>query len=712
MPNEIALPGIAPGGILFSLKEISYSPVAPRLKEPFTVKGKVNLFGIPFLVPVWVIATVTYPQKWWEEIIPLIGAPEVRRSNMALGGDFEVTFEKGFEREGEFSLAVRVYPGPTFPLNSIVFPPAPAVATYETTFGVLGEVPPEEYRFSVGRPNVLPSASVQPGDMITINCPVTSQSTSAEYINVKCLIYEGSVLPLHGDKIVQYLSETTLISPFETKTFSFGHRALSLHTDRRDVEVEVYVGTELVVQDEWDDVYYVAGVPPEEVKFEIIRPTVVPASVMPGDEVDIHCLVTSLSTEEQTATVKCKIYEGSYLPLHGDQITTISSEAFAITPSETREVVFHHTAVSREAERRDVEIEVYVAGKIIKQDEWDDVYYVGAGPEEEVNFSLARPVASPSHVEPGNTVSLTCPITSICTSEVNVRVVVKIYEGTVWVTHGDKLAEHSTSLNISPGQTRNVIISHTAIGTDAERRDVEVETYVDNILIKQGEWDDIFYVAVEPPEEIKFSLSRPSASPSQVPVGSTVAISCPITSQCSKSVSARVKCLVYEGSAWVTHGDLLWTKEQTVTFYPGQTRTVTFSRAAMPGAERRDVEVEVYVGGILIEQNEWDDVYYVKVAVTTVTFAVTIWGTGGFGHYDKWMCYYWDPMVNGFAGDNKWYHPYNDITFTNVAPGGYLAVFLLEDSTMSDQFTSPEFDAVNGGRYQYDLDLGRISKIG
>jgi len=168
------------GNLLFTLKEVTYSPETPRLKDPFTVKGKVELFGIPFLTPVWVIVTVTYPEKWWEELIPIWGSPEVRESSMVIGGDFEVTFKKGFEREGEFSLAVRVYPGPTFPLDSIVFPPAPAFATEETTFIVAGEAPPPEERFhdfrivsysKNGGPPVTPPGSLEleVGDRCRVN---------------------------------------------------------------------------------------------------------------------------------------------------------------------------------------------------------------------------------------------------------------------------------------------------------------------------------------------------------------------------------------------------------------------------------------------------------------------------------------------------------------------------------------------------------------
>ncbi|GAJ07153.1 unnamed protein product, partial [marine sediment metagenome] len=107
----------------------------------------VELFGLPFLAPAWVIAKVTYPERWWEEIIPIIGSPTVGESQLAMGGDFEITFPKGFDREGEFTLKVEVHPGPTYTMDSITLPPFPPVASEETTFIVAGEVPPEELGF-------------------------------------------------------------------------------------------------------------------------------------------------------------------------------------------------------------------------------------------------------------------------------------------------------------------------------------------------------------------------------------------------------------------------------------------------------------------------------------------------------------------------------------------------------------------------------------
>lgn len=98
----------------------------------------------------------------------------------------------------------------------------------------------------------------------------------------------------------------------------------------------------------------------------------------------------------------------------------------------------------------------------------------------------------------------------------------------------------------------------------------------------------------------------------------------------------------------------------------------------------------------------------IEVAVG-ITFQVSIWGIPDFGQYDYWACYYWDPGINDFVNHGEWYRSYEKITFSNVKSGGYLAVFLMRNSTVSSQYTSPRFDAVDGGVYQYDVQLGRVS---
>ncbi|MBA7678558.1 hypothetical protein ES703_86835 [subsurface metagenome] len=142
-----------------------------------------------------------------------------------------------------------------------------------------------------------------------------------------------------------------------------------------------------------------------------------------------------------------------------------------------------------------------------------------------VDFSLSKPSASPSHVDPGDSVTIRCPITSLCTKSQTITVKAKIYEGSILPGHGDKLDELSKTTTILPGQTKDVTFYHTAIGTDAERRDVEVEVYVGGTLIVQDEWDDIFYVAIEAPEykgtiskkQLKYNATARSIPVSNVP---------------------------------------------------------------------------------------------------------------------------------------------------------------------------------------------------
>ena len=95
-----------------------------------------------------------------------------------------------------------------------------------------------------------------------------------------------------------------------------------------------------------------------------------------------------------------------------------------------------------------------------------------------------------------------------------------------------------------------------------------------------------------------------------------------------------------------------------------------------------------------------------------ISFQVAIWGVPAFGSYQKWWAYYWDPGIGDFVSCGKWYNSYDKIAFSNVKSGGYLAVFLKRDSVVSPQYTSPTFQAVDGGIYQYDVELGRVSKIG
>lgn len=128
------------GGALFTLKDVSYFPEFPRANEAFGVTGRAELFGIPFLPPLWVIVTCTYPETWWEEIVPIIGAPSERRMGLVRMGNFRVDFPLGLKREGEYELLVELFAGPTTPLDSFDIPPIPSVSHFRTKFTISGKV--------------------------------------------------------------------------------------------------------------------------------------------------------------------------------------------------------------------------------------------------------------------------------------------------------------------------------------------------------------------------------------------------------------------------------------------------------------------------------------------------------------------------------------------------------------------------------------------
>jgi len=154
--------------------------------------------------------------------------------------------ELNFEEVGEYKIHAEAYPSPLRML--------PSLAKTEPVSFLVGK---PGIRFTLEMPTVSPPGTVEPFTDITISCPVTSDCDKAYDITVKCIIYEGSFWPGHGDKLAEYTSDITPISPGETKTFDFSRRTVAGTIDRRDVEVQVFIGESKVKSSEWDDVYYV-----------------------------------------------------------------------------------------------------------------------------------------------------------------------------------------------------------------------------------------------------------------------------------------------------------------------------------------------------------------------------------------------------------------------------------------------------------------------
>ena len=736
MPEKVKLPILPSEGIFFSLRDIAYPPTV-QMNEPFTVTGKVDLFGIPFLAPVWVIITVTYPETLWEQIIPIIGAPEVRESSMVVGSDFEMTFKKGFLREGEFGLAVRVYPGPTVPIDSIVIPPVPAFATEETTFMVAGEAPPAGFRnlsiLSYGKNSGTPVTKpgvleLEVGDICRVNFSFEHRGDAESgrlYAAIGNYGAAGFDEIIANDKSISVPSSTdwetiekyvdipitTAISP------GSGYDLYGKIVDIPGADIfSSYL----------EDVITITGVPVkgEFRNFGITGWTPDPAVLSIGDSLTITHHFEYKGPRYTTADIHSAIGTRGWAGF--DEILAKSVSHGTFGPDEDWmgydvEVTIPITTAISPGVDYDLYSKLTDIPGADLYDYKDNIIEIV---ETLINFSLSKPSASPSHVDPGDSVTIRCPITSLCTKSQTITVKAKIYEGSALPGHGDKLDELSKTTTIPPGQTKDVTFYHTAIGTDAERRDVEVEIYVGGTLIVQDEWDDIYYVSIAPPpppeykgtisqKQLKYNGTIRSIPVSSVPQDKSGIVSIWGRNDMSSNQKMGIWWQVKDPDGQVVEEYSRWEAYWTG---PGNAQEFIGGRFDLDKAGTYTIGVELFMNPD--DQVCVDDYHGTLCTVagapppTAVTFDVMIWGTGGFGHYDKWMCFYYDPATGGFVGDDNWHYPSQDIGFSNVEPGGYLAVFLLEDSTMSGQFTSPTFQAVDGGRYQYDLDLNRVGKIG
>jgi len=470
------------------------------------------------------------------------------------------------------------------------------------------------------------------------------------------------------------------------------------------------------VSDYITHIWNVYKTPEEVIDFDLTRPTASPSQVAPGATVTITCPVTSRSTKSQSVTAKVLIYEGSIYTGHGTLITT-KTVNFSISPGQTYNATVSDTAIAGTIDRRDVEVEIYVGGTLVKESEWDDVYYVTAA--EVIAFDLTRPTASPSQVSPGATVTITCPVTSKCTKAQSVTAKIYVYEGSVYAGHGALLDTKTTSFSISPGQTYNAVVYHTAAAATIDRRDVEVEIYVAGKLIKESEWDDVFYVKAVPPTPPKADIRNLAfaATKGTYKIGDTVPFSLSYEYK-GKSQSGRLVLSLGTG-VYPSFFTVQTYSPMSVVFleamdwvYKSLPGTFVLTAALEPG-KTYNTRAKLETLEDLTDETDTDwSVITISTVPVGVSFQVAVWGVPAFGSYQKWCCYYWDPGISNFVGDGKWYNSYDKIAFKNVKSGGYFAVFLQRDSTVSSQYTSPTFQAVDGGIYQYDVQLGRVTKIG
>lgn len=78
-----------------------------------------------------------------------------------------------------------------------------------------------------------------------------------------------------------------------------------------------------------------------------------------------------------------------------------------------------------------------------------------------------------------------------------------------------------------------------------------------------------------------------------------------------------------------------------------------------------------------------------------------------------WTLYYYDPGSGQWIGDGEWHGVNDELSFTGVQTGGFLACYCHSwTGVVSEQYSSQYFSPVEGGRYEYDIASGRVTLIG
>ena len=725
-----AMPEFGGDGMLFTLKTITYSPETPRLEEPFVVKGKVELFGIPFLAPLWVIAKVTAPETWWEHYIPIWGSPTVGEGQLALGGDFEITFPKGFDREGEFSLKVEVHLGPTFTLDSITLPPFPPLASEETVFIVAGDVPPEEagfrnfrilsYSKNGGTPVMPPGVlELEVGDRCRVNVGFDHR-----YGAVTGKFHAAIWTPQSWDPHDEILSKEqsfSVPSSVDWESWDGSIDIIITSAISPGSEYGLYVkimgitGGDIFTE-YLANVITIVGPPPaadiRNFDFQLTKGTYNVGDAVPW--IAPYEYVGPAQSGRLTISIGTGIYP-TFNPVHTYAPVTINfEEALSWTARALQgNITLPSTLQPGQTYSVRAKLETITYPTQETDTDWSafDVTPIGPPTSDIKNFDFQPQGGT---YDPGDRVGYTAPYEykgkaqggwltislgtgvypSFFTKYTYPRKAITFNEAIDWVSR-QLSGSFTLPTTLESGQTYSV-------RAKLETADGKQETDTDWGVLTIREEEVV----------VAFSLSRPTAYPYRTPPG-PVLITCPVTSQSTKSVTAQVKVIVYEGSFWGEPGTELWADTKTVTFAPGETKNIQFIRTSIVGTiNRRDVGVEVRVGGQLIVQEDWDDVYYVEEAPPVgISFQMGIWGApNDFPSYDYWMCWYWDNGIGGYVSDEQWYRPYQKIQFTNIKSGdnGYVGVFLRKNSTVSPQYTSPRFDAVDGGSFTYDVGINHI----
>ena len=266
-------------GSFFTLRNVKWT-ANPVTNTDFKITGKVDLFGIWYLAPVWVIAYVTYPRRSIGGIPVEPFPPIAHAGSVAWFGNFSIDFPKGFDRTGEYTLDLKMFLGPTFaqsvgPITSVVVtePPFPPFTTLlSQKFTVTQGGAPNSFTFGAPTINGTTKPHLNAGDDITVVWPVTSNFTEAVTVSGASLaIYDSTLLNLGSGALVANVPAAGFtIKPNETKNVTIKYKADNAFHPK-DIQLALIVQGSVFTSDWIDQAYYVESRP---TTLTIVTPTI------------------------------------------------------------------------------------------------------------------------------------------------------------------------------------------------------------------------------------------------------------------------------------------------------------------------------------------------------------------------------------------------------------------------------------------------------
>jgi archaellum component FlaG (FlaF/FlaG flagellin family) len=607
--------------ILFDLATMTLTPTAPRKKEPFVIKGKINLLTVPFFLPAWVSASVTYPENFWEELLKIWPSPTVTKSDISQFGNYEIRFDDGFEREGEFKLQLHLYAGPTSQVQlagkEVTIPPFPAADTVEATFTVGGEVPAEEDKtYDFAQPVVTPEKPYI-GDAVTFDVDVTSNASSAESVVIKCNVTEGRLAGSPGPTIKTYTSPATTMQPGETRTFTFNHTEIAPE-GMRDLEMTALVGSELKGYHHFDGAYAVEH---KVTDFVIMGPVATPDHVIPGQQVQISSDVENNGNITNDVTVKFNIYdEGTVfgLPIAswaGKLLKTLTAPVQSLQPGETKTFTVTYTTIKTSVSGRDVGVEAWVGGEKIDNLQDDNVFYVESAISNiDFQFPSVNGEDQP-HVTVGTPLAISMPVKNSGTGDITVTSgQMKIFVNEGDVNEGALVATINVpGFTLPAGETKNVEVTTTA-DQATNPKDVQLIIKVGSETYNSEFFHKVYYVESAIANlDFQFPTVNGEDRP-HVTVGTPLTISIPVVYQGTSALnvtSGKVKIFVNQGG--LGEGALVATiSVPAFTIPAGQTKNVQVTTTADTATNPKDVQLILTVGGKDLNSEFFHEVYYVE----------------------------------------------------------------------------------------------------